>query len=1254
MTVTNPYYEFTPEFTPGTKARSDAVNLQLQAIQNAFDFLPGSADAITTGTSTFGPESGAGNAYVVAMPDTRLSEQDGDEVIFFATHTNTGAATLDVDGLGAKAIVRADGLASTASDLQSGLLYVLRYDATNTRYQLVGPSTSYLTDATAQAVAAAASATAADGSAIAAAASAVEAMQWAVNPEDDDVDSAPGQFSAFHWAQKALGAASTNRIVTDISTATPPTTEAVSGELQIYDADETDQLARFGFVASNNLVIGNVMHGGNVQIIAESSAGAPVTLFDGDPDLAQVTFNASLFAVEQAAANADVPNYGQFWVRNDTPNTPMFTDDTGVDYELNATIPDGSESGAMLYWNGSAWISTTNMTYAQAGGAGTATVDLGVDGDSYIHFQVIDGNVIQMNKEVRLVNSNVLGFWPTGTTARPYIYTSATGPTVRLSAESPSTLQNTGFIVEYPIGLQTTNGNKPTTAQGDGGKFWMSSFNYGAYKTVLMWSNEDNIANPVDNVSEISFQWTTSTASPGSNEFINGNAATIDATTLLYPGDTDLSANDSGWFWDMLNVGDTIELYQSNSKTTWVHYQVDSITDSTGYWTIGVTPLSRGASTAFTNLTEIRVRFQKNVSVAAGLIAADINTATPPTTEAVTALINYYDLDETDLLATIGFNGSNVLQFKNKMHSGGFAFTGEQITTGTEATILTGDPDAGVELYHGGFRRAHAAGGGDFWVLKDNSTADALNMPIVTFGYQNDTILGEIGYDNFIYVIRSRVNGQPVLVQTWTSGGAQTTSASFSANDQLLYYNGTQVFRTFTSGIYITGGIIKMPQITSAGSAATNEGMYWVKDNANTTLAMFTAEVGSGNYTLQNTISEFSYAFNTTTTAADPGAGNFRLNNTVYGSVTEMYVSSYDFAVPYLGSASSSNTNDWVWGLAAIGDLVTIRSAYDPRRYLQALITSITDNGVWHTVGLDIQTSGSLFMLTQDNCRFHIQHLSRAPGSATPSTLYSGSTARVVANASGVAVLKSDSSPGIASSQTANLILEQADGVDIGGFGFFASEDLQIRQFNHGGNVIIAAEDSAGTERTILLADPDNATVLTGDTNLELQVAAGESALLANANGSVILYHDNTSVIATQALGATGVTSAGNIKDHAGNLRDIGFNVLRTFNFNATDTLEAQHCGHATGKDNTTSYTLTGPANTDVDFPVGGVAHVWNLGSSVDYTISDTASCTMYFCDGSAAPVDIVGSGTLAPGGMVTLWRYSTTAIYITGSGFTA
>ena len=41
-----------------------------------------------------------------------------------------------------------------------------------------------------------------------------------------------------------------------------------------------------------------------------------------------------LFQREQASADADVTNQGQWWVKTATPNVPMFTNDAGTDYNL--------------------------------------------------------------------------------------------------------------------------------------------------------------------------------------------------------------------------------------------------------------------------------------------------------------------------------------------------------------------------------------------------------------------------------------------------------------------------------------------------------------------------------------------------------------------------------------------------------------------------------------------------------------------------------------------------------------------------------------------------------------------------------------------------------------------------------------------------------------------------------------------------------------------------------------------------------
>lgn len=59
-------------------------------------------------------------------------------VILVTAGANTGAVTLNINTLGAKDVVKAGGTALAASDLASGAVYILWYDATNDRFQVVG------------------------------------------------------------------------------------------------------------------------------------------------------------------------------------------------------------------------------------------------------------------------------------------------------------------------------------------------------------------------------------------------------------------------------------------------------------------------------------------------------------------------------------------------------------------------------------------------------------------------------------------------------------------------------------------------------------------------------------------------------------------------------------------------------------------------------------------------------------------------------------------------------------------------------------------------------------------------------------------------------------------------------------------------------------------------------------------------------------------------------------------------------------
>lgn len=349
MAITNPYYEFTPEFTPGTKARAEDVNRQYQALQTAFDLLPGDADALITNTAVFAPETGSGNAYVVTMPDTRTANTDGDQVVFYATHTNTGAATLAVDAVAPVALTNWDGDAFTGGEIISGRLYSVRYDATNTRFVLEATL-----DAALQ----------------------VEwAEEWAQQLEDVPVSVAAGgdgvtDFSAFHWAQKAQASAVTGRINTDIVTATPPTTELVTGGLEIWDNDDTDQLALLGFSASSELLLHNYFHGGTLQLRGENTSGVETALLLGDPDGALSFYDAGIERVRTSGEGlriyADESVVGQnntsisarieFW----DADKDSFVGSVG--YGDNTTDPSSELTLAGYMTNGIVSIQRTNFS----------------------------------------------------------------------------------------------------------------------------------------------------------------------------------------------------------------------------------------------------------------------------------------------------------------------------------------------------------------------------------------------------------------------------------------------------------------------------------------------------------------------------------------------------------------------------------------------------------------------------------------------------------------------------------------------------------------------------------------------------------------------------------------------------------------------------------------------------------------------------------------------------------------------------
>lgn len=91
------------------------------------------------GPESFGGAStGSANAYVVTLSPALLAYDSGTVVSYLANFSNTGAATVNVNGLGAKSIVNLNNQALVANDIVNGALVSLQYDGTS--FRILNPS----------------------------------------------------------------------------------------------------------------------------------------------------------------------------------------------------------------------------------------------------------------------------------------------------------------------------------------------------------------------------------------------------------------------------------------------------------------------------------------------------------------------------------------------------------------------------------------------------------------------------------------------------------------------------------------------------------------------------------------------------------------------------------------------------------------------------------------------------------------------------------------------------------------------------------------------------------------------------------------------------------------------------------------------------------------------------------------------------------------------------------------------------------
>ena len=186
-----------------------------------------------------------------------------------------------------------------------------------------------------------------------------------------------------------------------------------------------------------------------------------------------------------------------------------------------------------------------------------------------------------------------------------------------------------------------------------------------------------------------------------------------------------------------------------------------------------------------------------------------------------------------------------------------------------------------------------------------------------------------------------------------------------------------------------------------------------------------------------------------------------------------------------------------------------------------------------------------------------------------------------------------------------------------------------------GGTGVTAA--STGTGGVVLSTAPTFVTNIT-------------TPIVKNGATGPVLQYNSITELTTQAHTASGKTTGAQVKARNGTLYDVGMNVLPTFNIDAADIIEAQHCGTASYITTATPRTLTLEAIASTDFPVGGVTTIINASATADYTITKGADGSIYYIEGGLGASAALTSLTVGPGGAATLWRNAAGVWWIWGS----
>lgn len=153
-------YTRTKSFTELSSAKGADVKFEFDALATFLNTLPTAAQINSGHVTLIAAANVGGTANAITATSatswTSFSGKDGNSVYFKVEADNTGAVTLNLNSLGAKAVKRNDGAALAAEDLQEDGFYEFIYDEDNDHFKCPLAFNSLPASATAAAASAAA------------------------------------------------------------------------------------------------------------------------------------------------------------------------------------------------------------------------------------------------------------------------------------------------------------------------------------------------------------------------------------------------------------------------------------------------------------------------------------------------------------------------------------------------------------------------------------------------------------------------------------------------------------------------------------------------------------------------------------------------------------------------------------------------------------------------------------------------------------------------------------------------------------------------------------------------------------------------------------------------------------------------------------------------------------------------------------------------------------------------------------------